>query len=368
MLADKIRMPCIDAAKAVACLLIVLHHLAVYGPMSDYVYPMMTVLIDGLYHYGRMAVQAFLVIAGFFSAKNLMPFGVPRAVNPLQAITQRYDRLIVPYLAALTLAIICASLARVWMDHEYIPDAPEIPQLLAHTLLLQDLLDQEALSAGVWYVAIDFQLFAVTALLLWLARHRGGQFPAEVMAPVLIGGLTIASLFAFNRNAIWDETALYFFASYGLGVLAYWAATRRQGVLWLILLGTLVAVALMVEFRLRIAIAGVVMLLLGFARRFAVRENRPELKPLTALGRISYSVFLVHFPLCMVVNAVFFRFFPNQPLANILGLVIALIVSIAGGALFFRWVENHPFRKRVRLPVLAGFVTSGFFSMLGSGI
>jgi peptidoglycan/LPS O-acetylase OafA/YrhL len=62
---------------------------------------------------------------------------------------------------------------------------------------------------------------------------------------------------------------------------------------------------------------------------------------LTYLGRISYSIFLVHFPLCMVVNATFFHFFPDQPVTNACGLILALGVSILGGAIFFRWIENN---------------------------
>ena len=53
-------MPVVDALKAIACLMIVLHHLSVYGPMSDVAYPLFPGLIDWLYQYGRMAVQAFL--------------------------------------------------------------------------------------------------------------------------------------------------------------------------------------------------------------------------------------------------------------------------------------------------------------------
>lgn len=364
--ADKTRMPCLDALKAIACLAIVLHHLAVYGPMSEIAYPLVSGLVDGFYHYGRMAVQAFLVIAGFLSAKNLAPFGVPQVADPLNTIKRRYDRLIMPYLAALTLAVACAALARNWLESDYIPGLPDIPQLLAHALLLHDLLDQEALSAGVWYVAIDFQLFALTAALLWLARQMVCR-DATLMtmaAPVLVACLTVASLLVFNRNSYWDETAFYFFGSYGLGALSYWAATRRRGTLLLLGLGGLVAVALLVEFRTRIAVAGAVMLLLGFTRRYAVRESRPELNYLTYIGRISYSVFLVHFPLIMVANAACFHFLPHHPLVQLAGMIFALGVSIWGGAVFYRWIESRSHTHHTRLPIVAGFMASSLFSTM----
>jgi len=53
------RLAFIDALKAVAFQLIVLHHLAFYGPMSDHAYPLAPALISWLSQDARMAVQAF---------------------------------------------------------------------------------------------------------------------------------------------------------------------------------------------------------------------------------------------------------------------------------------------------------------------
>ena len=318
-------MPLVDALKAIACLLIVSHHLAIYGPMSDLAYPLIPGLIDWLREYGRMAVQVFFVVAGFLLAGKLAPLGIPLVTDPIQAIKRRYVRLVIPYLAALTLAIGCAALARHWMTHDSIPAAPDLPQLLAHVFLLQGLLDQEALSAGVWYVAIDFQLFTLAAAVLWLSRQIECRYPnLKSTGLVLIAGLTMVSLFAFNRNDFWDETAFYFFGSYGLGILVYWASNRQRHILWIALLGALVIAALLVDFRSRIAVAGTVMLLLGLARQYGVLGSWPVPNFLTYLGRISYSIFLVHFPLCLIVNATFFHFFPHQPVTSIVGLILAL--------------------------------------------
>ncbi|RZI65422.1 MAG: acyltransferase, partial [Variovorax sp.] len=53
------RFPGVDALKGVACVTIVWHHLAFYGPMSDVVHGAVPWLMDWLYRYGRMAVQVF---------------------------------------------------------------------------------------------------------------------------------------------------------------------------------------------------------------------------------------------------------------------------------------------------------------------
>ena len=341
------RMPLLDALKAIACLSIVLHHLAAYGPMSEIAYPLFPGLIEALYEYGRIAVQVFFVVAGFLFAGKHAPQGILLVTHPFQAIKQRYLRLVVPYLAALTLAIGCAAVARNLMNHDSIPVAAGLFQLLTHAFLVQDLLDQEALSAGVWYVAIDFQLFMVAMILLWLARGIQDRYPSMRAAGLLlITALTLGSLLIFNRENSWDETAFYFFGSFGLGVLVYWASSRKNSTLWFLLLSMLVMAALLVDFRSRVAVAGIVMLLLGLARQFSpLMKNLPLPNFLTALGRISYSVFLVHFPLCLLVNTAFFYFFPAEPAMNALGLILAIGVSIYGGALFFRWVESRPLTR-----------------------
>ena len=69
-------MPFIDALKAICCLLIVTHHLAIYDPMSDIAYPLIPALMEWLREYGRIAVQMFFFISGFLSAAKLAPQGL----------------------------------------------------------------------------------------------------------------------------------------------------------------------------------------------------------------------------------------------------------------------------------------------------
>lgn len=358
------RMPVVDALKAVACLAIVFHHLAFYGPMSDVAYPLFPSLVDGLYQYGRMAVQVFFVIAGFLVARKFAPYGVALAIEPIQLITQRYLRLVIPYLAALSLAIGCAALAREWMVHDSIPDAPSLGQLIAHLLLLQDLLDQDALSAGVWYVAIDFQLFALAAGLFWVSRRFevDGQ---KFFGLLLIAALTLVSLFGFNRDSLWDETALYFFGAYGLGMLSYWVGRSRYSILGLLMLGLVVEAALLTDFRERILVAGMVALFLGWAcrRDGLTRWSMPQ--GLTYLGRISFSIFLVHFPLLLVVNAAFSQLFPSDPVANALGMILGLVISIVGGIWFHRHVESRHLSIKMRLLLPASFLATGWLAAVG---
>ena len=360
-------MPAIDALKAFACLAIVMHHLAFYGPMSDAARPLMPTLMQWLDEYARMAVQIFLVVSGFLFAAKFAPAGLPVKLSPLPVLLQRYTRLVVPYSAALLLAVACSAVASVWMEHESISAAPDLGQLLAHVLLLHDLLDHEALSAGVWYVAIDFQLFGLAILLLWLPSRLAERRPAlAVVAPLLVALLTLASLFSFNRDAFWDETALYFFGAFGLGILAWWASSQPRAGRWLALLTAVAVAALVVDFRARIAVATGVMLFLGLARQHGFLNTLPVPAAVVHLSRISYSVFLVHFPLCLLVNMLVSIAFPANPVINALGMVLAVAVSVVGGHQFHYRVESYPFRTRTRLLFPAGVVAGGWLTALAA--
>jgi peptidoglycan/LPS O-acetylase OafA/YrhL len=344
----------IDLFKAVACQLIVLHHLAFYGPMADHADALAPALFQWLYDHARVAVQVFLVVSGYLCAQRLAPQARWSAHRSLPGeLGQRYLRLVLPYAAMLVLAVAASALARRWMVHDSLSDPPTLTAVLAHLLLLHDLLDIEALSAGVWYVAIDLQLFALLALLLAgcaaLERRwvRPATAPATAAATpgwapaVVVAGVAL-SLLGFNREPDWDEAAPYFFGAYGLGVLACW---WRGGLLvparrWSWAVMALIALALVVEWRSRIAVAGLTALALMHARwpqRLALAA--PAGQAIGTLGRISYAVFLVHFPVCLVVNALFTRFLPLAPEVQLLGVLAAWGCSVAAGAAFHHRVE-----------------------------
>lgn len=340
------RLHGIDALKGIACALIVWHHLAFYGPMSDVVHTVVPGLTGWLYDYGRMAVQVFLVVGGFLAASSLAPEGWAAFTQPGRLMLRRYRRLVPPYLVALAVCVLVAALVRPWFAHPSVPAAPTWVQVVAHVLLLQDVLGQEALSAGVWYVAIDFQLFAISVMIFAFVhklQQRCPRVPARLGVGLMLV-LAAASLFFFNRHADLDVTALYFLGSYTLGMLAFWAsraANQAQRAQWLLAFALFGVAALLLDFRGRIALALLVALGLVWLQKSAVARQWREPRWLVKLGQISYSVFLIHFPVCLLVNAVVGFFWPTQLMVNTLGLLAAFLLSLLAGAVLYRSVESR---------------------------
>ncbi|MCM8595489.1 acyltransferase [Accumulibacter sp.] len=353
-------MPFIDALKALASQLIVLHHLAFYGPLSDQAQELAPGLISWLSQNGRYAVQAFLVIGGFLAARSVAPAGLLLARSPLGLLWRRYLKLVTPFLVAVLVAIASAALARQLMSHYSIPEWPTTGQVIAHLFLLHGILGYDGLSAGVWYIAIDFQLFVLFVGVLWLARRvqrpeRAGPLPAVL----LVGALAVVSLYHFNRNGDWDNWGIYFFGSYALGIAACWATDPKRLVGWLLPAAGVVLVALVIDFRPRIAVALFVALSLVLARVGGLLEDWPRSRLVSWLGRISYSVFLIHFPVCLLISGLFVRFAPPSAWVGAAGVLIAWLGSVLAGALFHRFVETAADRRLlVRLPAI-GAVRNG---------
>lgn len=365
------RNPLIDVLKGLACAAIVGHHLAFYGPMSDAALPLFPGLLAWLYDYGRMAVQLFLVLGGYLAAASLAPQGLARFDSAPQQVARRFVRLVVPYAVALVLAIAVAALVRPWFGHPSVPAEPSLPQLLANALLLQDVMGEEALSAGVWYVAIDFQLFALAVLLLAGVRAVPGLAPEQrmrLLRALVVAG-TAASLLVFNRQPGLDMWALYFMGSYGLGMMACWAVRSGRPVPWLAGMALLGGLALALDFRARILVALVSALGLVWALR------SPQLLPggrvaarLQRLGQMSYSVFLVHFPVCLLVNALVHLLWPQEPLPNALGMLAAFALSLAAGRQLYVAVERPTPTWALAWRWQATLVGAGVLAALADGV
>jgi len=350
------RLMFIDLLKAVGSQLIVLHHLAFYGPMSDWTHRLAPDLVTWFSQDARMAVQVFLVVAGFLAARSLAPDGVLRAASPLGQVGQRYVRTALPYIASLLIAMLCTELARLWMAHDSLSAPPGLWQFVSHALLLHTLLDVDSLSAGVWYVAIDFQLYALLLSLLWLARR---QHAAGAWAQALVVVVVAASLLHFNRESDWDSWALYFFGAYGLGALTWWATHSdeawRSGRWLLVALVAMTLLALAIDFRERIALALAVCLALACSQRQGWLFTWPRNRVVAYLSRISYAVFLLNFPIALVVNALFTRYGSADAEVQTLGVLLAWLACNVAGALFHHAVEQPLGRiGRRRAPALAG--------------
>lgn len=342
------RSALIDATKAVASQLIVLHHLSLYAPMTDSIAAAWPAVVGFLSEYGRLAVQPFLVIGGFLTAQALER---RRGQPPLPQIAQRYLRLAPPLWLALLLVVLATALVGRWLAHaDWLSPLPSVGTVLAHLFFLQDVLGVPALSAGVWYVAIDFQLFALFVVLAW-AFGPAGRTLAATAAPALVALATGLSIVVFSRMPALDVWAIYFLSAYGLGTLAAWAVGQPRARGWFALTVTVLVVDWLVAPRARPLLALATALALYGAGHLpwpgAAGARRGLQRVVHFLADASYGVFVGHFAVIILVSGLWQAFALSGMVSALVFTGLAWCLSIALGAGLQRAAERWTPRWRM---------------------
>lgn len=352
----------INGLKVVAAQIIILHHCMSYGELAaaaNELFPIFSVFV---FDYGRYAVQLFLVIAGYLAAQSfesMMAVQTPSNTKGVGTVVQlalrRYLRLVGPYLVALLVTIACATFARQWSLAEYIGSPETVQQVLAHLFLLQGLLGYDSISAGVWYVAIDWQLYTVMALIYAIIPQRRIRIS-------IITVLCLVSLLHFNRHADYENTFIYFIGSYGLGILAYWAsglsavksiAHQAMAKKILIAIAVILIISAMHSVWLRNYLALAVAFLLLYAGHAPNAHNRagrsiqdqPH-QARTFWGDVlqwasdrAYCAFLIHFAFILLVNTTLIALGVQSPAVAVAAIGLVSVMSWIAANYLYRWVE-----------------------------
>lgn len=300
------RSAVIDTIKAVASQVIVLHHLSLYAPMTEWLALAWPQLIDFIYEDGRLAVQPFLVIGGFLAAQSLSK---QQSQSIGTIIWHRYLRLAPQLLLALILVIIATLWFGNELSHEeWLSPLPTLGVFLAHLFFLQDVLGIPSMSAGAWYVAIDLQLFGIFAILAKFAHKFECQM-SESLAPIFVATATVASIHIFSRKAALDAWAIYYLSAYGLGALVAWARDSTRARIWLWITVALLLLDWISDPRARPVLSLVTAIILyGCSQIKWQKALNPLRKSIQYLSDVSYSMFVSHFAVIIVVSGIWGKF------------------------------------------------------------
>ena len=300
-----------------------------------------------LFEYGRYAVQIFLVMGGYLAAQSLTRTSDIR--NPrtaLKLIFNRYLRLFAPYVVALLITILCAWVARFWVQDEFVGEAETLGQFLAHLFFLQGILGLDSISAGAWYVAIDWQLYAVLAIMF-------GMFPGFRSLIWVSTILIVASLLYFNRLSDYENYFIYFIGSYGLGVLAQLAknysdpVVNRLARILIIIIGLVILVSSFDHLWIRNILAYFVAIaLIVWGGRAYKDEKHAKMHNLVFSilwgSRRSYCAFLLHFSFILLANTLYIAWGMDQRHDGAMALAmifLALVASWFAANYLYRLVE-----------------------------
>lgn len=352
----------LDSLRGIAALIVVLHHVFIAMPqVPEWLSWMLHATPLRPIGIGRPAVIFFFVLSGYVLTRALRAQESSRAGGVLSAAGwlgyagQRAVRLGLPVLASLMLSALLQGL--VWRA----PMPAETPDLTGHagwhqmwgwpTLLQQALLMSHGqgfqLNPVLWTLVHEWRINLLLPFALLFLNHR-----ALLLAVALLGA-GIAKLAGMPEGGIGlgDSLARTFIASAGfLPAFAAGAALALGPVPRLdapqaMAAGIVVAVMAASAHDYGV-IAGSVLLILLAQRegRFAAGLRHPAL---VWLGCVSFSLYLVHMPLLLMMTHLL-----RDGGAPLLGAAIAVALSFPAAALMHRWVEQpaHRLARRIRPP------------------
>lgn len=262
--------------------------------------------------FGRLAVVMFLVLSGFSlsmaAARNGWRLG-----SLSRYARRRAWRILPAYWAALAFSLVIAWTV-VRQPHSTVP-TPE--SVVVYTLLLQDLIAAPTPNGAFWSIGVEVLLYGVLPLLLLLCRRIG---PAAMLAVVTLPVVLIGfAVFGGSPPQGDNWLAPHLVPVFAAGVVAAGVVAsgdRFRRVPWA-LLSVLAAVpaGVLVLHRgarwmvdhyywvdLAVAPAMTLLLLAIVSGRPAALTRLLDSRPLKRLGSFSYSLYLIHLPIVVVIT------------------------------------------------------------------
>jgi len=316
----------------------------------------------GWFIFGRFAVVVFIVLSGFSLALSPARHGW-RLDSIVRFAGLRARRILPAYFAALAF-----SLAVAWyfvaQPGEGRPDADSV---VANGLLVQNVVHAPSPNRAFWSMAVEAQLYVALPLLLLLVRRLSAvvmvatvtlavaavgiagphhprlntyviQSPPDLAALFAIGILAAGIVAASRARKAWPWLAL---AAGAPVLLTIW----REGSVWTLTPRHL----LWVDLALGPAIA---CLLIGLASGHPRRLVRTlDSRPIRNLGLCSYSLYLLHEPVVVVVySRIVGPRYHHGPTAFLVMVALAVPVAVALAWMFASVFERPFLRRQNRVP------------------
>jgi peptidoglycan/LPS O-acetylase OafA/YrhL len=325
------RLEFLDSLRGLAALYVLVYHLAKMPPLATG----LPAFADTFVLFGGSGVILFFVISAFCLCLT-MPGSVVTGAVAAKFYTKRFFRI-----APLFYAVLALTLVRNFLVRDIVPPAGDVLANITFTFNLAPGLQDSLVFAG-WTIGVEMLFYLIFPALF--ASLRG--VPAKVLAYGL-AGLAFAALLWILKTAPIDRdryallTVAHYLPVFLLGMIAFdlFNALHARGAGWrtgAVLLATgMVAFAGHVSERLldpsfapffwqggsyALMLLGLAFCPLGLVVNRATRF----------LGQISYSVYLLHGPVILVINRpVFTRIYAlDWPVVAKFGLCLAVTLTV----------------------------------------
>jgi peptidoglycan/LPS O-acetylase OafA/YrhL len=308
--------------------------------------------------YGRFAVVVFIVLSGFSLA--LSPARHGWRLDGLPRFARRRARRILPaYWAALVF-----SLAVAWLVTPPPGQAPPgAKSVLVNGLLVQNLVGAPSPNRSFWSMAVEAQLYLAFPLLLLMVRRFGAMAMVATVTLLVVGlgivGPHVSGLSTFVVQSPPDLAALFALGILTAGIVGAGRARRTWPWGWLALAAAAPVLGV-ISWRGSVWTLGHLLwvdLALGPAVACllaALATGRPaplvrllDARPIRKLGLSSYSLYLVHGPVVVVIyDRIVAGRVPQGVPAFLVMVAVAVPVTIVFARVFAAAFEGPLPRRR----------------------
>jgi peptidoglycan/LPS O-acetylase OafA/YrhL len=347
----------LDGMRGLAALYVCLGHAVPFSDgMGDTTHRILRLLLTG----GHAAVTMFIVVSGYCM---MLPYLDGRPIASKEFWQIRALRILPPYYCALLISIILGFTLDPVPNHSFWRETPPtLTEIATHVFMLQDLFYSMAAQINyvLWSVGVEWKIYFLFPLLL-MAGRRFGFIRSAFIATILSYAVFAVQLSRDWLNPDAFGSSVYYVGMFAAGmataVLVDRARQRHLKVHLKLLAAALLLFALATyatEFKkvgmLQVASifsGGFTCLLIAWLalRDRSALKNFLSKRALIALGRISFSLYLIHPPVLQMVQALFLdRYFLNSTLLLPVTLVVSLLSSLVAALLFYELVEAPSLR------------------------
>jgi peptidoglycan/LPS O-acetylase OafA/YrhL len=331
----------VDALRGIAAFSVLCHHLLHNSQLQAVLWIILPAWFAAFCHYGAFGVQIFFVLSGFVIAHSLRNVQLsPGALGNF--LLRRQLRLDPPYWTVLLITITTIAIERhfPWIVRKAMPGFTDV---LKHLFYLQDITglpDSVHILGVAWTLCLEVQFYLVLILLLVAGKYLGNsRVKAADMSLLLVVILGIISI-ALPKQVLeaWFIQYWYYFAS---GVVCYWSVRDRRYRFTFIGFLALILIGVTTKEPLRLLTGGGTALLLFTAGSMGGLTRWLNIPVLQYLGRISYSLYLIHLCVATYVLRYGYRKTGDSPAGALLWFVLAGALSIFAGHLLYITVERR---------------------------
>lgn len=341
------RFALLDGIRGIAAMCIAVYHIWRYEPEPYPAIEFVPGWIDWLLLRTWIGVQLLLVISGFVIAYTLRNTWVsPR--EALSFVGRRLVRLMPAYwLTLLVVVLLNAACVGWWSFPAVFSKSLTLGRVAAHLVFLQDITGQTPLSAGIWTICIEVQFYIVCVLGWGLAQRLSPRASPENPRPaawailVVFAPFALASLVYWNWLDTTEPWVTHFISFFFLGLVTWWALDKTVPAWAFIVTVATVVVSLALRWKVENAIALSMTLAIFTAGKLGKLQVWLNWRWLQYLGRISYSLYLIHYPVSHCLTWAGWRWFDNSPTPAQATLILSacLVASLIAGHLLYIAVE-----------------------------